>query len=158
MTIIGSFSYDAINKRERFLTDIISGGNFSQTNTVYLYNQQTEYIYDVVAQTCTKKSITSPWINAGVPKNATLVSTGYIGAEAIQGENIQIAYWSAEIQSTTVPGEIITFTGVFSLKACLPIFSIYESPSLGRIRYGFFDIVPGIKDPSVFVPPRPCLA
>jgi hypothetical protein len=123
-----------------------------------LYNKQTEYIFEIEPKTCSKKPITSPWINAGVPKNATLATTAYLGAQAIAGENIEAGVWSAQFPSTSVPGETITVTAVFSIQACLPIYSIYESPSLGKLRYSFFDIVPGIRDPNVFTPPKPCLA
>jgi hypothetical protein len=59
----GNFSYDGINKRQRFIEDIKIGRNQNYIDTLVLWNDNIQYRYDTQSKTCVKSAIKTPWVN-----------------------------------------------------------------------------------------------
>ena len=58
----GNFSYDGVNKRQRFIEDIKIGRNKNYIDTLVLWNQNIQYRYYSNSQTCVKSAIKTPWV------------------------------------------------------------------------------------------------
>lgn len=105
---------------------------------------------------CTKQAITRPWIDVGVPANATNLGESYIGSSAVPGGNLLVTIWRNQFKDDK--GNEIDYFGTWTLEACLPVTANYFSQADNiNLHSSYFDITPGLDDPNVFVPRRECL-
>ncbi len=79
----------------------------------------------------------------------------YVGSSAVPNANILTTLWGAKFVDSK--GDNINYFGVYTLTACLPLSIFYDSDSFGHYEAAFYDITPGISDPSVFIPRPECL-
>jgi hypothetical protein len=100
---------------------------------------------------CVKKTIGSSWKNIGVPDNSKFAGEVYVGSPAVSGVNIRASTWSYDFPD-------YAYFGMFSEPSCLPLTEGYQGTTLGRVTKNYWDVTPGIKDPSVFTPRPECLS
>ncbi|CAF0898910.1 unnamed protein product [Brachionus calyciflorus] len=155
-TIMARITYDAIYKRERIVEEVKLGDQDDFYDVLYLHNQQIEYRFNFKTKECTKQAITRPWRDFGIPANATSNGESYIGSSAVPNANVLLTLWSKEF--TNEKGNKIDYTGAWTYEACLPVSSHYFSKEENiNTHTNFFDIVPGIDNPNVFIPRKECL-
>jgi hypothetical protein len=150
------FTYDAIYKRERIIEQYSLGQDREAYDVLRLNNQNVEYVYSFKYKNCTTRQITRPWRDFGIPANATSYGEAYIGSSAVPNANVLATLWGANF--TDPQGNQVYYSGAWTYEACLPISSTYYGESFGLTHVSFYDITPGISDPSVFIPRRECLA
>ncbi|XP_055876051.1 mammalian ependymin-related protein 1-like [Biomphalaria glabrata] len=101
---------------------------------------------------CDKTNIGTTMQQLCIPDNAIQLTNGFIGKNQTQVVTYQYTY----------PGSPYTYTTTINPKACLPVAQIYLSadvvPDSGTMNSMLVsDISLGIKDTSVFIPPKICL-
>jgi hypothetical protein len=148
-------SYDAIYQRERTIEERVLGTDEEYYDVLYLHKEGVEYRLNLKTKNCTKQSITRPWVNFGIPANATSLGESYIGSSAVPNANLLTTIWRQQFVDTR--GDKIDYFGVWTYEACLPIhIRYYAEDAQFDAVYDFFDIVPGIEDPSAFIPRSEC--
>jgi hypothetical protein len=148
-------SYDSTYKRERIIEERVLGTDEEYFDVLFLHNPGIEYRLNLKTKNCTTQPITRPWVNFGIPENATNLGESYIGSSAVPNANLLTTLWREQFVDTR--GDKIDYFGVWTYEACLPIHIRYFAEDAQfDVSYDFFDIVPGIEDPSVFSPPREC--
>ena len=58
----GNFSYDGVNKQTRFIDDVRDGRREDVFDTLRIWGQKIEYIYDMNRKTCRKNPLTQTWV------------------------------------------------------------------------------------------------
>lgn len=128
-------------------------GQADPTDTLYLFEEKKLFIFNLKTKVCEKYDLTFNWTNAGVPDGSKFAGEVFIGSPVVSGVNIRASTWSNTFPN---PNDPIAYFGMFSEPSCLPLTIGYQSKDIGRLTYNFFDITPGIKDPSVFTPRPEC--
>lgn len=156
-TILARITYDAVYKRERIIEEYRLGDQDDFYDVLYLHNQQIEYRFNFKTKECKKQAVTRPWRDFGIPTNATSYGESYIGSSAVSNANVLITTWGKEF--TDEKGNKIDYMGAWTYEACLPIYSHYFSKADNiNTHTNFYDIVPGIDNPNVFIPRKECLS
>ena len=105
---------------------------------------------------CTKQAITRPWMDLGIPTNATSFGESYIGSSAVPNANLLVTIWGDRFKDEK--GNEIDYMGVWTYESCLPVHSTYFSKADNiNLHSSYFDITPGIDDPNQWVPRKECL-
>ena len=148
-------TYDAIYQRERVIEEYVLGSDDEYFDVLYLHQQNIEYVFNLKTRNCTTRPRTRPWINFGVPQNATSYGESYLGSDAVPNANVLTTLWG--YQFVDQKGDKIDYFGIWTYEACLPIHVRYVAEDAQfDAHYNFFDITPGISDPSVFIPRKEC--
>ncbi|XP_043931783.1 ependymin-like [Protopterus annectens] len=149
---IAAFSYDAFEERERLVGEVITGPN--QTiivGTILLYKQHALYNIFYHNKTCSKSPLSAPFRRVEVPHDAHFNGQFVIGSSSAPGEGLLANSWSGEVKEQGARYHLTT-TEI----GCLPINVLYHTNETGWIVTSYYDIIDGIKDPNVFVPPEFC--
>jgi hypothetical protein len=150
------YTYDAIYQRERIVEEYTLGTDDEFYDTLYLHSQKVQYKFNFKTKNCTATTVDRPWKYFSIPANATFLGESYIGSSAVPGAGLLATIWSDE--DTDAQGNKYHYMGVWTYEACLPIAITYFSNSSNLdAHYNFFDFVPGIRDPDVFIPRKECL-
>jgi hypothetical protein len=135
-------SYDAIYRRERVIEEYILGSDDEFFDVLYLHDAGLEYRLNLKTRNCTITSISRPWVNFGIPDNATSLGESYIGSSAVPNANLLTTIWLNEFKDQK--GNDVEYLGVWTYEACLPISIRYSVPNIQyNSVHSFFDIVPG---------------
>ncbi|KAL8593178.1 hypothetical protein ACOMHN_009833 [Nucella lapillus] len=146
-------AYDALNKRRAFIEEqnaVIPGKQFLEF--LMLGNENVMYEINLSKKTCRKSPMRRPWRPFGIPPNATFESEYYIGGP---GEQLFAQEWSDRIPLR----QREYWLGVFSMKNCYPIREVFIADYKelnSTTTNNIFDIVEGIIDPNIFIPPPEC--
>lgn len=148
-----ALAYDAVNQRRVFIEEqnaVTPGKQFLEF--LMLGNENTLYEINLTLKTCRKTPMRRPWRPFGIPSNATFESEFYIGGP---GEVVLAQEWSDRIPLR----QREFWVGVFSMKNCYPIREIFIADYRelnSTTTTNIYDIVEGIFDPNVFIPPPEC--
>lgn len=110
-----------------------------------------EYTINEKTKDCSKTRLTKEFIPLQVEDGAKWEGDFTIGAPQIKGGSLECTVWSLETTKSQ-------WTGTFTRTGCIPV-RIRQSVSGDDrtfITEDYYDVVAGITDPSVFVPPREC--
>jgi len=152
----GRLSYDAIYHRERLVEIVDVGREESAFEVLALFDASTEYVYDFKYHNCSRRPLTRPWRNFGIPPEARSFGEAYIGTSAAPGFGLLVTLWGGN--HTTPTNDTVRTFGTWTYQACLPVHFVSHNSRYGRSQTSFFDIVAGISDPNVFIPRRECLS
>jgi Ependymin len=142
--------YDAPNERIATIDEIFADGqNRTFYHTILNHPAKKMYLIDITKKTCETRTIDFPWRQYGIPANATFFGDFEIGSDAVPGAGVQIQRWGEHRDDRFWEG---TFTSI----GCLPVHDIFFDKRVGVVHTDFFDLVLGISDPNVFVPPPFC--
>ncbi|KAM9450025.1 ependymin-like [Clarias gariepinus] len=148
---LGKYSYDAFLRRIRFGEFVKAKNHTAFLDALLLYREQVMYLINYKNKTCQKKALTSKFHPMKIPCNSTLLGQVVLGSLSAPGEGLLVNSWAGEIPQ--VQGQyVMTFTEF----GCLPVTVLYNMPKTGWVVTNFFNIVRGIKNPSVFIPPLFC--
>ncbi|XP_035694342.1 uncharacterized protein LOC118428407 [Branchiostoma floridae] len=151
----------------RSISDTLSGGKLTTTNQTLMYyydynNMRAATVgkgfrlvqdfnkmesYTIVSGTCTPSKMTEPLLNC-VPEKAAFIGSLQYGGP----QGLRVNEYSVDAFAPNIKGRIS-----YTADDCIPVLETVigtgPDPSLHSIE--FVDIVPSIKDPSVFDVPRP---
>jgi hypothetical protein len=153
---LGRTAYDAVHHRvyehEEVSVDRPGRRFYSR---IFLYEDRVMYTISSATGECTRTPIPAPqlWRPFGVPPNATFVQQVNIG---VVGEGFTANEFKLTPQNHP---EGYFYRGTFTAKDCAPVMEQIERnlTDIGQSEQVMFtDIVLGIADPNVFIPPAAC--
>ncbi|BFZ17976.1 hypothetical protein BsWGS_21015 [Bradybaena similaris] len=116
---------------------------------IILHRENIAYEYNRNTKVC-RKSQAGPFRPFGVPPNGRFEGQYYIGGP---GETVEAVEWS---DRSDVRRE--EWIGVFSRVNCYPIRTwLHSNISNQTIHTHIYNLVTGITDPNIFLPPAACL-
>lgn len=90
----GRLSYDGVYHRERLIEIVDVGGQPEQAyDVIALFDLQTEYVYNFRARNCTRRTLTRPWREFGIPSNASSYGEAYVGSSALPSAGLLVTRW-----------------------------------------------------------------
>uniref|UniRef100_A0A8C5ITC8 Mammalian ependymin-related protein 1 n=2 Tax=Passeriformes TaxID=9126 RepID=A0A8C5ITC8_JUNHY len=116
---------------------------------ILLYKDAVMFQIEQVTKLCSKIALTEPWDPYDIPANSTYEDQYYIGGP---GDEVMVQEWSDRKPAR----KLESWVGVYTVKDCYPVQETYTKNYSVTTSTRFFDIHPGIADPSVFTPPSTC--
>ncbi|XP_053475662.1 ependymin-like 1 [Ictalurus furcatus] len=147
----GKYAYDSILRRIRLREVVRHDNETFITDVLLLYQEHVMYLINPKNKTCQKRELTSQFHPMKIPCNATLLGQVVLGSLSAPGEGLLVNSWSGE-----TPKEKSQYFLTFTEFGCLPVSVLFNMPKTGWVVTNFFNIIRGIKDPSVFIPPPFC--
>ena len=138
----GYLSYDATNRRQRFIWRETKNNQVQEYERLFLEKQNVLYQYNIITKTCSQIQ-NFEWKAYDVPKDSTFIGASYIGAAAVPNGNLVTNTWAKNFTDTQ--GATYEFIGIWSNAGCIPLRSIVSGPNFGIARSNFYDITPGIQ-------------
>ena len=99
-----NYYYDATNQRSLLVENSTEGA----AEFLRLFQEKTEYVYDIKTQKCEKRPINEPWQNFGVPPTAEYKGNVYYGSSAVAGANLEAQVFDATFDNQ---GRTSRYTG-----------------------------------------------
>lgn len=138
--IIGNISYDAVNKRERIYQLFILPQKNQSYDLLYLYNQKTLLMNNLVQQSCSKVSLNRTWTDFGVQPNSKFFGSNYLGSKKLDNSGLKIQTWKDEFDDSK--GDRVFRVSTWTYKNCLPVFDNYIT-SDSSLHTMYMDLTPG---------------
>ncbi|XP_071110466.1 ependymin-related protein 1-like [Haliotis cracherodii] len=151
-----SFTYDGINERYVISGDL-SDGFLTTTKVIYDYSKKTGFSIDTAARTCSTFRLQGKFKDQEsvcVPSDAVTLGPFFYGYDVGRLPSTGYTY-----NSTTVNGEFQKVVATVSRKDCVPIVITTTTTGPGGNALtvlGYNDVVPGIRDFTVFDIPSYC--
>ncbi|KAI7796327.1 ependymin [Triplophysa rosa] len=146
------FYYDAIGQN---VCVVAYGKEDNKTifaDRLLLFREGVKYDIHYHNQTCVKTALKEPFVPIEVPHDAHFLHQLVIGSSSRPGEGLLVNNWEGIVPQTK-EHYFMSFTEF----GCLPIYSIYFTEKMDvDIMTSFYDLVNGIEDPEVFIPPSFC--
>lgn len=144
--------YDAHNQRVAVFEEWHAGEpgrHFYQY--IVLHRQNVQYTIDISAspRKCLKSPVTRPWHEWGVPANATFAGEFTLG---VLGDGLTAQQWVIRHSQGGV------WAGTYTLNGCVPVSVVNATSIRDAITTSFYDVVVGLPDPNIFIPPTYCPA
>uniref|UniRef100_A0A672Q2P7 Ependymin-like n=1 Tax=Sinocyclocheilus grahami TaxID=75366 RepID=A0A672Q2P7_SINGR len=124
------FSYDAFGQNVRVLAAGKEGNQTFFVDRLLLFREGVSYEIHYHNQTCIKTALKEPFRHIGVPHDAHFLNQMVLGSSSLPGQGLLVNNWNGTVEETQ--GNVRRYA------AC------------------FFDLVEGIEDPNVFIPPSFC--
>eukprot|EP00039_Didymoeca_costata_P023396 m.6975 g.6975 ORF g.6975 m.6975 type:complete len:200 (-) comp3619_c0_seq2:1054-1653(-) len=153
-TVEYEFTYDAKYRRIRRkilqFSDNLANRTKDTVIQLFEYKGGTQYTINEKTGECTKASLEYefPVISTADTDN---VGNFTIGALAIKDGNLPVSVWTKSQNNQF-------WQGIFTRAGCIPL-KILTSSTEDKTKFvntEYFDVVEGISDPDVFLPPRSC--
>ncbi|CAF1391969.1 unnamed protein product [Adineta steineri] len=151
----GKLSYDAVYRRERLVDEIDETTGEDYFDTIALFDQRVEFIYNYKARNCTRQEIRRPWRDFGIRPNDRSFGEAYIGSSVFPETGVLVTIWGGNF--TTPTNDTIDYVSTWTYRGCLPVSRTTYSEKYGSSHLSWYDITVGISDPNVFIPRRECL-
>ncbi|XP_065184342.1 mammalian ependymin-related protein 1-like isoform X2 [Sycon ciliatum] len=143
------FSYDSSEERIAIKNELVEGDKREFYEEIFLFKQKLGYKINLKTRQCFNYTLLEPFRPIEVPTNATSRGEEYIGVSSVPGASVLVTLWSAD---TTIG----RYSGSWTAVDCIPVMDSYVSATKGFIHRTFYDVVIGIPNPDVFVPPGEC--
>ncbi|TRY58440.1 hypothetical protein DNTS_002063 [Danionella cerebrum] len=138
LRVFEKFSYDALGQNVRLLASGSDGNQTFSIDRLLLYREGVSYEIHYHNKTCTKEAFKAEFRHIGVPHNANFMAQMVLGSSSIPSQGLLVNNWNGTWEETKV--YTIDFT---------------KEGEMG-VMTSFFDLVEGIEDPNVFIPPPFC--
>lgn len=146
------FYYDAIGQNVRVIAYGKEDNKTIFADRLLLFREGVKYDIHYHNQTCVKAALKEPFIPIEVPHDAHFLHQLVMGSSSRPGEGLLVNNWEG-----TVPQSKEYYFTSFTEFGCLPIYSTYFTEKMDvDIITSFYDLVNGIDDPEVFIPPSFC--
>uniref|UniRef100_A0A672Q454 Ependymin-like n=1 Tax=Sinocyclocheilus grahami TaxID=75366 RepID=A0A672Q454_SINGR len=129
LRVFEKFSYDAFGQNVRVLAAGKEGNQTFFVDRLLLFREGVSYEIHYHNQTCIKTALKEPFRHIGVPHDAHFLNQMVLGSSSLPGQGLLVNNWNGTVEETQV---------------CLHTMCV------------FFDLVEGIEDPNVFIPPSFC--
>ncbi|XP_016095845.1 ependymin-like [Sinocyclocheilus grahami] len=152
LRVFEKFSYDAYGQNIRVLAAGKEGNQTFFVDRLLLFREGVSYEIHYHNQTCIKTELKEPFRHIGVPHDAHFLNQMVLGSSSIPGQGLLVNNWNGTVEETK-ESYLLTFTAF----GCVPLY-ILDFTQKGEltIMTSFFDLVEGIEDPNVFIPPSFC--
>jgi len=149
----GRVFYDAWNERTALIEEIDNSTTRDFFHTIHVFRERRAYYINLKTKNCEERHEDvhfRPW---HIPHEAHFRGDAIVGTNAFPESGVLTTHW--EHHNDTDHSH---WFGVFTDGAvgCVPVSDHFYDPNVGPIETQFFDVVLGIGDPNVFVPPNGC--
>ncbi|CAM4669441.1 unnamed protein product [Leuciscus chuanchicus] len=152
LRVFEKFSYDAYGQNVRVLASGKDGNETFFVDRLLLFREGVNYEIHYRNQTCIKTALKVPFRHIGVPHDAHFLTQMVLGSSSILGQGLLVNNWNGTAQETK-ENYLLTFTAF----GCVPLYTIdFTQKGELSVMTSFFDLVEGIEDPNVFIPPSFC--
>ncbi|KAK6182223.1 hypothetical protein SNE40_009952 [Patella caerulea] len=148
-TQYAEIAYDAVGRRVREREELAIGSTTDFYDVLRLFNERKEYRVNLRTRTCNVTAFTRPFIDVGLPANATFTDSFVIGLAGLPNEHVTAAIFEGSYEGGR-------YFGIVSTPDCIPLRFGYDSPTYGYEDTRYYDIKAGISDPGAFIPPSIC--
>eukprot|EP00117_Sycon_ciliatum_P010879 scpid81382/ scgid12587/ Mammalian ependymin-related protein 1 len=153
------YYYDKTGLRKARIEQIDPGRNTTHryVHVIELFAEHKAYYIDLGTRDCVERSLDRPGSLDGfhphdVPAEASFRGLFYIGSDAVSDGHVEASAWDYYYSDRGY-----FWHGTFTTHGCIPLRSDHFNHTTFGARFEeFFDVVPGISDPNVFVPPSNC--
>jgi len=149
----GHIAYDARNERIAIFDEVRNGTSDNFYHDIHLFRERRRYRIDLKAKTCTTEHSEQRFRPWHIPREAEFVGEAYVGTNAFMNSGVLTTHWNHQNKT-----EKTDWYGVFTDRdiGCVPVMDMFHDPNIGTVHTQFFDVVLGIGDPNIFVPPSIC--
>ncbi|XP_031564127.1 mammalian ependymin-related protein 1-like [Actinia tenebrosa] len=154
-TILAKMSYDAVNERVHIIDEDSRSGKLPSFEYIMLFRERRVYritYNDKDEKICTAYRFYKPFRPATIPKNYYYATEEYIGS-SLPGAGVLVKVFYGEYERRGRSGGYgISVT----TEGCIPVQSWVYTEDYGVINFSFYNVVVGIEDPAMFIPPSNC--
>jgi hypothetical protein len=143
------YAYDFVNERTSAFEEVRNASGRDFFHRIHLYREKKGYWINLKNGQCSVETITWPFHRIEVPENATFVDQFEIGTDAVPNAGVLCNAWEDKMSHAR-------WFGTFTARDCLPVDENFRSQETGFIHNAFYDVVLGISDPNIFIPPSQC--
>ncbi|KAF4098455.1 ependymin [Onychostoma macrolepis] len=152
LRVFEKFSYDAFGQNVRILAAGKEGNQTFYVDRLLLFREGVSYEIHYHNQTCIKSALKDPFRHIGVPHDAHFLNQMVLGSSSLPGQGLLVNNWNGTVEETQ-ERYLLTFTAL----GCVPLYTLdFTQKGELSIMTSFFDLVEGVEDPNVFIPPSFC--
>ncbi|KAF4077340.1 hypothetical protein AMELA_G00206930 [Ameiurus melas] len=147
------FYYDALEERIRVVAVGKEGEHDVFMDRLLLFREKVYFDISYHNKSCIKASLDATFTPIAIPLDARHRAQVVLGSLSSPAQGLLVNNWVGT-DAKTKANYSLTFTEL----GCIPILSMYHFDGVGHFLSSFFDMVIGIEDPMVFVPPDFCFS
>jgi len=149
----GRIFYDARQERTALVEEVMNGTDVEYYHDIHLYRERRMYQINLKTKVCTVRDIPYRFHRWDIPRDAHFVGEAIIGTNAFDNSGLLTTHWEHRNET-----EHTHWFGGFTERhvGCVPIFDHFHDETIGTVHTDFYDVVLGISDPDVFIPPESC--
>ncbi|KAM9424246.1 ependymin-like [Pholidichthys leucotaenia] len=153
--VFAKYMYDEIQQRIRIKEITYHNKTTSFTDLLFLYRRGKAVVFKInnKNQTCCKKHLSREFHPLRVPRNSSFLGQVVYGSSSNPGEGVLVNNFYGDLQMRK---ERVDYLCTVTEFGCVPLTSIFHSPTSGWVTTSFFNTVYGIVDPQEFYPPPFC--
>ncbi|XP_026878491.2 ependymin [Electrophorus electricus] len=149
--VFEQFYYDAFEQRIRVIAAGQESNHSLHVDILMLFRERVYYEINYQNQSCVKMPLSAAFIPIEIPYDAQHNAQFVLGTLSAPGQGLLVNDWV---------GFIPEYQAKYSMSVtefgCIPITFLYHIEKMGHVLSSFYDIVVGIENPEVFVPPAFC--
>ncbi|XP_037531045.1 ependymin-like [Nematolebias whitei] len=150
-TVYANYTYDAVGERIR-LQEVGDYNNETfQFDAILLYKQGIMYKLNYKNSTCSKAYLDTHFHPLMIPKNASFRGQAVLGSSI--GQGVLVNTWAGELN---LGNTAVKYVSIVTDIGCLPICSVFNTDKSDWVATSFFNVVVGIADPQLLIPPPFC--
>jgi hypothetical protein len=149
----GHFAQDANLERIALVEAVMNGTNQNYYHEIHLFRERRRYRIDLKSKVCTVEHSDMRFRPFHIPHNSSFVGEAYVGTNAFPDAGVLTTHWEMHNKQ-----EHWHWFGSFTGRevGCVPVMDHFHDEKVGGVTTQFFDVVLGIGDPNIFVPPSSC--
>ncbi|XP_072517785.1 ependymin-1 [Salminus brasiliensis] len=150
-TVFEQFAYDAVEQRIR----VVASGKESTHNVfvdrLMFFRERFYYDINYHNQSCVKTPFSADFVPIEIPVDAHHKAQFVLGSLSAPAQGLLVNDWVG-----SVPKMKANYSMSFTEFGCIPITTLYNVEKMGHFLSSFFDIVIGLENPDIFIPPSFC--
>jgi len=147
------FVYDARNERTATIEEVRNGTDDEFFHTIRLHREHAAYYINLKSKVCTSERLDRPFRRIEIPRDAHFRGEAIVGTNAFPDAGVLTTHWEHHNKSPKWEWYGVYTDGDIG---CVPVLDHYHDDQIGSVETRFFDVVLGIGDPNVFIPPSHC--
>ncbi|KAL6470139.1 hypothetical protein MHYP_G00212580 [Metynnis hypsauchen] len=149
--VFEQFYYDAVEQRIRVIASGKEGTHNVMVDVLMLFRERFYYEISYHNKSCTKMPFSTAFSPIEIPIDAQHKAQFVIGSLSAPAQGLLVNNWEGSI-----PEIKANYSMSFTEFGCIPVTTLYNIEKTGHILSSFYDIVTGIENPDVFIPPSFC--
>ncbi|XP_076835584.1 ependymin [Brachyhypopomus gauderio] len=143
--------YDAFEQRIRVIAAEKDPNQTQYIDRLMLFREMIYYEISYQNQSCVKRPLGLDFTPIEIPHDAQHTAQIVLGTLSAPGQGVLVNTWVG-----SMPEAHANYSMTVTEFGCIPITFLYHVEKFGYIIASYYDIVVGIENPEVFVPPPFC--
>ncbi|XP_036444999.1 ependymin [Colossoma macropomum] len=149
--VFEQFYYDAVEQRIRVIAHEQDSTHNVFVDRLLLFRERFYYEISYHNKSCTKVPFSAAFSPIEIPIDAHHKAQFVIGSLSAPAQGLLVNNWEGSIAEIKA-----NYSMTFTEFGCIPVTILYSVEKTGHIVSSFFDIVIGIENPDIFIPPSFC--